>query len=150
MSGVTFRTELVKERNTVRLCVPADLAATLGTARLLPAIITIDGHPVRATLHKMGGTYMTAVNKAVQRQVGATAGDTVEVTVEPATEEPGVDVPGDLVAALAEAGAAEAFDRLTPFRRREMVKAVVSAKKPGTRARRVSQAVAGLLESPPE
>ncbi|MER6433759.1 YdeI/OmpD-associated family protein [Streptomyces sp900105245] len=144
MSRIAFSTELVKERNAVRLCVPTELAATLGTARLLPALLTINGHSIQATLHKMGGTYMTAVNKAVQQQVGATAGDTVSVTIQLDTEEQGVDLPEDLGAALADAGAQGAFDRLTLFRQREMVKAVTSAKKPETRARRIGQAVDSL------
>ncbi len=147
MNRIDFSTELIKERNAVRLCVPADLAATLGTARLLPALITINGRPVRATLHKMGGTYMTAVNKAVQQQVGATAGDTVTVTIEPDAEDGVVDLPDDLTTALADEGVRDAFDRLTAFRRREMVKAVVSAKKPETRARRIRQAVDRLTQA---
>jgi hypothetical protein len=142
---ISFSTELVKERNAVRLCVPAGLAVALGPARLVPALITINGHRVRATLHKMGGTYMTAVNKEVQRQAGANAGDTVAVTIEPGEDEP-VEVPGDLAAALDGAGAREAFERLTPFRRREMVTAVISAKRPETRARRIAQALDRLGE----
>lgn len=147
MNRIAFSTELIKERNSVRLCVPADLAETLGTARLLPALITINGQPVRATLHKMGDTYMTAVNKAVQQQVGATAGDTVTVTIEPDAEDRIVDLPDDLTTALADEGVRDAFDRLTPFRQREMVKAVVSAKKPETRARRIRQAVDQLPQT---
>jgi hypothetical protein len=146
VNRIAFSTELVKERNAVRLCVPADLAPALGTARLVPALITINGHEVRACLHKMGGTYMTAVNKSIQQQVGATAGDTVEVTIEPDLEDNPIELPGDLVAALAEADVREAFDRLTPFRRRELVKAVTSAKKPETRARRIGQAIDRLGE----
>ncbi|MDN3352046.1 YdeI/OmpD-associated family protein [Actinomadura sp. DC4] len=107
-------------------------------------MITINAHRVRATLHKMGGTYVTAVSNAVRQDAGVTAGDTVEVTIEPDTDEPDVEVPADLAAALAEAAVTEVFGRLTPFRRREMVDAVVSAKKADTRARRVGQAVARL------
>lgn len=36
MSGIAFRTELARERDAVRLRVPADLAPDLGTARLVP------------------------------------------------------------------------------------------------------------------
>ncbi|MBC6463626.1 YdeI/OmpD-associated family protein [Actinomadura sp. HBU206391] len=128
----------------MRLCVPADLASALGAARLLPAMITVNGHPVRATLHKMDGTYMTAVNKDVQRQIGATAGDTVDVTIEPDAEDRGADLPDDLAAALADAGVRPAFDALTPFRRSEMSKAVTSAKKSENRARRIGRTVDGL------
>ncbi|MEU4197140.1 YdeI/OmpD-associated family protein [Kribbella sp. NPDC026611] len=149
MSTIAFHVELVKERNTVRLCVPAELASSLGTARLLPALLTINGEPVRATLHKMDGTYMTAVNKDVQRQVGATAGDTVDVTIElEAAEDQNVEVPHDLAIALAQADATRAFDQLTRFRQRETIKNVTSAKKPETRARRIRLTVERLTELP--
>jgi antitoxin component of MazEF toxin-antitoxin module len=137
MSRIELTTELVKERNTVRLRINADLSAALGTARLLPAMVTIDGCPIPTTLHRMGGGYMMVLNKEVQQQIGATAGDTVHVTVELDGTERTVDLPDDLAAAIAAAGVRAGFDRLTPFRQAELVKSVTSAKKPETRARRI-------------
>jgi uncharacterized protein YdeI (YjbR/CyaY-like superfamily) len=146
VNPISFSTELVKQRNAVRLCVPAELAPALGTARLLPARLTINGHAVQATLHKMDGSYMTAVNKKVQEQIGATAGDTVTVTIEPDTTEHIIELPDDLASAINAASAMEAFDRLTPFRKRELLTAITSAKKPETRARRIGQAVDALTQ----
>jgi hypothetical protein len=144
MSGIEFDTKLVKERNAVRLWVPAEPAERLGDERLVPAVVTINGTPVRTTLHKMSGGYMMAVNKAVQAQVGATAGDAVHVVVERDNAERTVEVPADLADALAKAGARDAFDRLTLFRRNELLKSVTSARRDDTRARRIDQVVRTL------
>jgi len=144
MTAVGCEVALVKERSAVRLCLPADVSATLGSGRLLPAIVTINGHRVRTTLHKMGGGYMMAVNAELRRQLGVDAGDTVHVSVEPDGAPPAVEVPDDLAAALDAAGRRAAFEALSPFRQTEMVKSVTGAKRPETRARRVAQAIDAL------
>jgi hypothetical protein len=148
VSAVAFDTELVAERHAVRLWVPAEHAAALGTARLLPATVTINGHAVPTTLHKMDGGYMMAVNKTVQAAIGVTTGDTVHVTVEPDDTPRTVEVPDDLATALAEATTQDAFDSLSPFRQNEIVKNVTSAKRPDTRARRIARAVEQLTTRP--
>ena len=55
-----------------------------------------------------------------------------------------VEVPEDLAAALAAAGLREAFDELAPSHRREHVRAILDAKKPETRERRIAAAIAKL------
>jgi hypothetical protein len=52
--------------------------------------------------------------------------------------------PADLLEAVAKAGLRKAWDALPPSHRREHVSAVVGAKKPETRARRIEKAVAML------
>jgi hypothetical protein len=147
MSGIEFDTELVKARNAVRLWLPAELAGRLGDERLVPAVVTINGTPVRTTLHKMNGGYMMAVNKALQSRTGVTAGDTVHVLVERDGTERTVAVPTELADALAKAGVRDNFDRLTPFRQGELVKSVRSARRDDTRARRIDQVVHALIPS---
>ena len=141
MTAVEHRIVLTKERSAVRLCLTADLSAALGTGRLLPAIVTINGHAVRTTLHKMSGGYMMALNADLRRQLGVDGGDTVNVSVEPDATPPTVQIPDDLAEALDAAGRRAAFEALTPFRQREMVRSVTAAKRPETRVRRIAQAV---------
>jgi hypothetical protein len=62
MTAVECKVQLTMRRSAVRLCIPTDQSTQLGTARLLPAVVTINGHRVQTTLHKMGGGYMMAVN----------------------------------------------------------------------------------------
>src|SRR5205814_6358492 len=62
MTAVDCQVQLTAHRSAVRLCIPPDQSARLGAARLLPASITINGHHVRTTLHKMASGYLMAVN----------------------------------------------------------------------------------------
>jgi uncharacterized protein YdeI (YjbR/CyaY-like superfamily) len=107
-------------------------------------VVTINGVAVHTTLHKLDGGYMMAVNKEVQARIGAAAGDQVHVAVQRAEPEPTVDVPDDLAAALTESGAQQAFDRLTAFRRSELIKSVTSARRPETRTSRIGKAIHNL------
>ena len=141
---ITCEVELIRVRSAVRLCLPADLAASLGTARLLPATVTINGQAVRTTLHKMDGTYMMAVNADLRRQLGVDAGDTVRVGAEVDDAPRTVELPADLATALDEAGCRAAFEALTPFRQNELVTSVTGAKRAETRASRVAAAVRQL------
>jgi len=63
VSEISFSVALMKHRNAVRLRVPSEHNGALGTARILPAIVTINDQPVRTSLHKISGSYMMAVNK---------------------------------------------------------------------------------------
>lgn len=144
MSGLEFETELVRHRNAVRLCVPPELAARVGDERLVPATVTINDVPIATTLHKLSGGFMMAVNKDVQERVGVSAGDLVRVVIERDESERTANIPADLAAALAESSTQDAFDRLTLFRRNEIVTSVEAARRPDTRARRIADAVAAL------
>lgn len=144
MTAIECEVQLAAHRSVVRLCIPANQSAQLGTARLLPAIVTINGHRVQTTLHKMGGGYMIAVNAELRQSLGVKAGDTVHVTAEPDTAPRTIEVPDDLAAALHTAGKTAAFEALTPFRQAEITKSVTGAKQPETRARRIAQKVAEL------
>lgn len=63
---------------------------------------------------------------------------------------PSIDLPPDAADALARvAGARAAFDRLAPTHRREYVEAIVEAKRPETRARRIARMVDQLASGGP-
>jgi uncharacterized protein YdeI (YjbR/CyaY-like superfamily) len=95
---------------------------------------------------RYGERYYLPVNRALRAAAGAGAGQTVAVEIESDDAPRTVDVPDDLSAALADAGAREAFDRLSYTRRREHVDAVVEAKHEGTRRRRIAGVVTELRE----
>jgi hypothetical protein len=139
-----YHIRLIQERATVRLCLPVDISAGLGTARLLPATLTINGHRVQTTLHKLAGAYMMVLNADLRTRLGVTAGDTVTVTAAPDTAPRTIELPPDLAEALDTAGCRTAFEALTAFRRTEIVTSVNGAKQPETRARRIATAVTQL------
>jgi hypothetical protein len=105
---------------------------------------TFDGIEYQGSVVTMGGRKVIGLLKAIRVELGKGPGDVVTVTVEADTAERTVEVPDDLRAALDEAGLSAKFDALSFTHRREYVQWVAEAKKPDTRARRVSQTIERL------
>jgi Bacteriocin-protection, YdeI or OmpD-Associated/Domain of unknown function (DUF1905) len=100
---------------------------------------TFDGVPYRGSIVSMGGAKVIGVLKAIRTQLGKAPGDTVVVTVEVDVAERSVDAPADLAAALDESGTRAVFDELSYTHQREYVNWIDEARKPATRARRISE-----------
>ncbi len=141
-----FRTELEATGGTTTgFVVPVEVVETLGAGRRPKVVVTVQGHTWRTSIASMGGRYLLGASAAVREAAGLSAGETYLVTVEVDSAPRSVEVPGDLAAALAaSSGAAAAWSALTYSRQRQHVEAVLAAKKPETRVRRVATIVAGL------
>ncbi|TDD60454.1 DUF1905 domain-containing protein [Kribbella antibiotica] len=126
--------------------VPGPVLAALGGGGRIPVLATFDGVEYRGSIASMGGCMALGVLKAIRAELGKGAGDTVTVTVERDTAERTVDVPDDFAQALADANLRQTFDALAFSHRREHVNAILDAKKPETRARRITKALEMLLD----
>ncbi|MGY1609467.1 MULTISPECIES: YdeI/OmpD-associated family protein [unclassified Geodermatophilus] len=118
--------------------------AGLGAGRTFPVRLTIGPVTVEGRLARMGGENLVGLSRERRSALGVEAGDTVDVLITVDTAERTVEVPPDLAGALAAAGVRDAFDRLAPSHRKEHVRSVVEAKKPETRARRVTAVVTAV------
>ncbi|MFC5263650.1 YdeI/OmpD-associated family protein [Kribbella qitaiheensis] len=127
--------------------VPAEVLGALGGGGRIPVQATFDGIAYRGSIASMGGCMALGVLKQIRSDLGKRPGDPVVVTVTRDDAERTVEVPDDLAAALAAAGAREAFDKLSFSHRREHVNAINEAKKPETRARRITKAIEMLKPS---
>ncbi len=105
---------------------------------------TINGHPFRAPLEpNTSGSHWLRVNKAMLKGAGADASDTVKLAILGPQPEP--TVPADLRVAFTTSHEAKMlWDELTTMGRRDWVRWIESAKKPETRARRVTRTVEQL------
>ncbi|MBS3941783.1 MAG: DUF1905 domain-containing protein [Actinobacteria bacterium] len=133
-------------KTTTGIRVPEPALDDLGAGRRPRVAATIDGgYVLRTTVGVHDGAPFLSVSGAVREQAGLAAGDMVEVSMQLDTTPVTIDVPEDLVAALAGQPEARAFfDGLTASQRRTFVDSVTGAKQPETRARRVERAVAAL------
>ena len=123
---------------------PHDLKATYGKGNLVPIRATWDGRvDYRGSLAMMGGERaMLLCRKDVLARLGKGAGEEVDVLVELDLAPREVEVPADLVAAIAADSAARArWDALSPSRRGEFARWVAEAKKDDTRARRIAHSL---------
>ncbi|TCM46562.1 YdeI/OmpD-associated family protein [Kribbella sp. VKM Ac-2568] len=127
--------------------VPAEVLDALGGGGRIPVQASFDGIAYRGSIASMGGCMALGVLKQIRSDLGKGPGDSVAVTVTRDDAERTVEVPDDLAAALAAAGAREAFDKLSFSHRREHVNAINEAKKPETRARRITKAIEMLKPS---
>ncbi len=116
----------------------------LGGGKRAAVTVTIGGKTARLRLAVMGGQNMIGISKANRELLGVAIGDTVDATIELDTVERTVEVPDDVAAALATAKLRSAFDALPFTHRKEHVNAIVEAKKPETRARRIAALLAAL------
>lgn len=117
----------------------------LGGGRRAAVRVTIGDRSARLRLAVMGGQNLIGISKANRAELGVEIGDEVDTLVELDEAPREVEVPGDLAAALAATpGAREAFDRLPYTHRKEHVRAVLDAKRPETRERRIAAAVEKL------
>jgi Domain of unknown function (DUF1905) len=94
MGSLTFTTTLARRGPGVAVALDADQVAVIGEgAKRFPVAGTINGETWRSTVVRMRGEFLLGLSKEVRAQVGADAGDTVEVTATLDTAERVVEVP---------------------------------------------------------
>ena len=119
------------------IAVPAEVVAHLGPSKRPQVRITINGHTYRSTVASMSGVFMLPIS----------AGDEVEVEVEPDTQPREVNVPPDFLEALdRDADARRFFDGLSYSNKQRVVLSIEGAKTAETRQRRIAKAVGTLRE----
>jgi hypothetical protein len=129
----------------------AEQVAAIGEgARSFAVRATVNGETWAGRVTSRGGEFLLGMSRAVRDQVGAQAGDTVDVEIALDAAPAEIELPEALAAALAGDSAARAgFDGLAPSHRKEYARWIAEAKKDETRDRRVTQALERLREGRP-
>ena len=134
-----FRAKLGSAGRPLFVIVPFDVREEFGRARP-PVKVSINGHGYRSTIAVYDGKYYLPVRSDHRDAAGVKAGDIVEVTIAPDTEVRVVEVPEALSTVLAKDRKAKAsWERLSYTSRKEHAVAILTAKKPETRARRLQK-----------
>lgn len=113
----------------------------LGGGKRAPVTVTIGSKKVRLRLAVMAGQNLIGISKANRDELGVDIGDTVTATIELDSAPRTVELPEDAAAALAKAKLRKAFDALSFTHQKEHVRAIVEAKKPETRAKRIASMI---------
>ena len=145
MTTMTFTTELYSAdgRNT-GIRVPPELLEEWGVGKRVPVIVNVNGFEYRSTIASMRGQLLIPFSSDKRAETGLGAGDAITVTLTHDAEERSVEIPDDLMGALDAAGLRPAFDALAFSHRTEHVRAVIDAKKPETRQRRIEAVITKL------
>lgn len=143
MSQLSLRTTIEPAGPAAAILLTDEQVAALADVRNPPVTVTIGGTTARLRVARMGGANMIGLSKAARAQLGVEAGQEVDVVIALDVSERTVELPAELVEALADdPSAREAFDRLSYSRRKEAARGIAEARKPQTRERRL----AGLLD----
>ncbi len=116
----------------------------LGGGKRAAVVVEVNGFTYRSTIGSMGGKSLIPFSSDKRASTGLSGGDPISVDLTLDTEPRSVEVPEDLAAALAAAGARDAFDALSPSARKAHVTNVEAAKAADTRSRRIDAIVAKL------
>jgi hypothetical protein len=129
------------DRGGAFIPVPAEVVEALGGKGRIPVRATFNGIAYQGSVVSMGGQKVIGLLKAIRTELGKEPGDVITVTLDVDRDERTVTVPDDLRTALDAAGLSDRFDSLSFSHRRETVASIAEAKRPETRARRITQAL---------
>jgi hypothetical protein len=141
----TFKVEVAPGGENFLVEVPFDVREAFGKARP-PILITVEGYTFPSTIAVYGGKSFIGIRKSHRAAAGLVPGQTVSITIALDSSERRVTPPDDLARALAKSAAArKAWAALSFSHQREHVEALLEAKKPETRARRLEKTLGMLL-----
>lgn len=142
----SFKGKLTADSGGLFFQVPFDVKAAFGKARA-PVRVTLGRYSYPSTVAVYGGKYYVPVRREHREAAKVKPGKTLSISLELDEAKRDVKVPSDLAKALRDrAGGGAHWQKLSYTHRREHVQAILDAKKPVTRARRVAKAVAPLRD----
>ncbi|OHV76002.1 YdeI/OmpD-associated family protein [Rhizobium sp. LCM 4573] len=136
----SFTTVLGRDGPGFFIILPFDPKPIFGKVRA-PVKVTVNGYTYRSTVSAMGGMFCLPLRKSHREVAGVKDQEELQVTLELDTEERTVETPKELAEALERAGCRGAWERLSYTQRREDAEAVIEAKRPETRVRRIKKIV---------
>ncbi len=143
-----FRTTILQAGKTATgIRVPDEVMAVLASGKKPPVRVTINGHTYRSTVATVDGQPIVGLSVENRTATGAAGGDTVDVEIELDTAPREVEVPPELVQALAKDAAANRFfESLSNSQKGWHTTAIASAKTDETRQRRLDKSMQMLRE----
>ena len=146
MSTIRFEATLYNIGSWTILRLPGDESVKLPSRGQTMVKGTINGFQFEAPLEPDGKwSHWLHVDKAMSEAIGAGAGDTVSVAIEPTKNWPEPEVPKDIQAALAtHAKAHDLWVKITPMARWEWVRWIRSTGNQETRERRIEVAMSKM------
>ena len=125
---------------------PETYVELLGGGKRPPVVVTLNGrYSYRSTVSPYAGQILLPVAAEHREAAGLVAGQQVNVTLELDTQPRTVEVPAEVAAALdAHPEKRAAFEKLAPSHKKAHIAAVLQAKTPETRARRLEKLLDAL------
>jgi hypothetical protein len=146
MSTIRFEAKLFKIGSWTLLRLPKSASAKLPSRGMTMVEGTINSFRFQAALEPDGkGSHWFRVDKTMSKAIGADAGDSVMLSIEPVKEWSEPNVPADLKDALAVVPQAHTlWMEITPMARWDWIRWIGGTKQPETRRRRIETALSKL------
>jgi hypothetical protein len=142
---ITFKTEIQKEGAFTFMAIPFSPRAVWGAKPRYNVTGTINGFAVRGCLGALKQNYFLRLSTTWLRESGINVGDEVSVKLEP-EEAREIKLAADIAKALSQNKNAQAlFNALPPSHQKKYIQWIESAKREGTRAKRIDE-LSSLLE----
>ncbi len=100
-ASVEFDTTVAATGKNTGIIVPDDIIERLGAGRRPSVVVNVNDYEYRNSVGVMGGKHMISISAAVRKATGLKGGDTIRVRLTVADTPRKVEVPDDLVDALA-------------------------------------------------
>jgi hypothetical protein len=121
--------------------IPEKVVTKLGAGKRVPVRVTLNGVKYRSTIAVYGGRYYLPAREETRDAAKLAPGGRARVSLEVDNAPRIVEVPADLARALSTTKLRSAFHGFSVSRRKEFAESVTSAKRPETRAARISKVV---------
>jgi hypothetical protein len=146
MATISFETRLFKIGAWTLLRLPNGASAKLPSRGMVMAKGTINGLYFQAALEPDGkGSHWLKVDSAMRKAIGAGAGDTATLAIEPIKKWPEPRVPDDLKKALAaDQRTHNLWMDITPIARWDWIRWINATKNPETRSIRIEKTLSKL------
>ena len=145
--AVSYTTEVLGEGNHASLLIPEWVLAELQANKRAPLKVTINGHTYQSTAVGVAGECRVVFPQKERLAAGVSSGETVTVHLELDAGYREVEMPAELLDALAHAHLEDAFADLSYSKRKEFARSVREAKAAETKSRRVQSVIEKMLES---
>lgn len=142
-----YTTELLKYGNNTGFEVPPEILEQLGGGKRPRVKVSVNDFSFSLTIGSMKGKAMIPVSAERRKQGKLSGGETYTLQLALDTAPQKIDIPDDFAAALENHALRIKFDALAPSHRKEHVRAILDAKKPDTRVRRIDKCIEILRKS---
>ena len=142
--SVTYTTTVIGYGKHASIHIPDEILEKLGANKRAPLKITINGYTYQSTATGVNGECHVVFPQKDREGAKAKAGDEIQITLELDSGVRKVEVPSELLEALASANLLEKFEALNYSKRKEFARQVAEAKAVATKETRIAKVLAAL------
>lgn len=142
-----FKTKILQFGNNTGIQVAEELLEKLGGGKKPLVKVTLNNYTYRSAVGKMGDRFLVSLSAENRKNANVKGGDTIEINIELDKEPRIVELPPDFERVLNKnKSAKEAFEKLSPGKKKAIVFSITDAKTEETKQKRIEKALVSLTD----